>query len=257
MRTCWPFATGCHGDRQPRIRSGQRAAGGVFAPARPPVLAANIDNRQGARRCPLRLQGLLQLFDVSRPGTSASSTTCPSPLLGITLQMAAIASPDPHTRFHGIEETFLSRASARSGPPASSTLSCSATWVWRAGQATGDPLPRAQPHRRRTHPQPAGGIWRRSGSTAKAAIPLMVNGWPSCTPPTAPSVSGCANSPSTRPGTRVPKPRPAGGLPGSLARLPASCGAALREPAPELEQHLARRYRPELETMTRRGDPAR
>ena len=52
----------------------------------------------------------------------------------------------------------------------------------------------------------------------------------------------------------MPKPRPAGVVTlGSLALcFPASCGAALLRTGPELEQHLARRYRPELETMARR-----
>jgi 5'-nucleotidase len=34
--------------------------------------------------------------------------------------------------------------------------------------------------------------------------------------------------------------------------LPAPAGLHFCEPAPELEQHLARRYRPSSETMTRR-----
>ncbi|MBP8269058.1 MAG: metallophosphoesterase, partial [Aeromonas sp.] len=75
-----------------------------------PVLAANIDNRQEPADAPLRLQGLPQLFDASRPWYKRVIDDVPFALLGITLpQMAAIASPDPHTRFHGIEET-LSRA---------------------------------------------------------------------------------------------------------------------------------------------------
>lgn len=72
-----------------------------------PVLAANLDSSQEPVDTPLPLRGLPNLHDASRPWQRRLLGGVPFALLGITLpQMAAIANPDGHTRFHGIEQTL-------------------------------------------------------------------------------------------------------------------------------------------------------
>lgn len=135
-----------------------------------PVLAANIDNRQEPADAPLRLQGLPQLFDASRPWHKRVIDDVPFALLGITLpQMAAIASPDPHTRFHGIEET-LSRALEEIKAAGIQHI----ILLSHLGLAQDKRLATRFPELSLIvggHTHSLLGIWRRSGSTAKAAIP--------------------------------------------------------------------------------------
>ena len=94
----------------------------------------------------------------------------PFALLGITLpQMAAIASPDPHTRFHGIEET-LSRALGEIKAAGIQHI----ILLSHLGLAQDKRLATRFPELSLIvggHTHSLLGIWRRSGSTAKAAIP--------------------------------------------------------------------------------------
>lgn len=72
-----------------------------------PVLAANMDNRHEPADCPAPLRGQSNLFDHERPWCEKRLGNVRFALMGITLaQMAEIANPDPHTRFHPIEETL-------------------------------------------------------------------------------------------------------------------------------------------------------
>ncbi|WAG07800.1 bifunctional metallophosphatase/5'-nucleotidase [Aeromonas jandaei] len=72
-----------------------------------PVLAANLDNSQEPADTPLRLWDIPHLYDAHQPWHRRVIDGVPFALLGITLaQMAAIANPDPHTRFHGVNETL-------------------------------------------------------------------------------------------------------------------------------------------------------
>jgi 5'-nucleotidase len=81
-----------------------------------PVLAANLDSSQEPADCPLPLRGLPHLHDASQPWLVRELAGVPFALLGITLpQMAAIANPDEHTRFHGVTETLTRHLGAIRG----------------------------------------------------------------------------------------------------------------------------------------------
>ncbi|MGL5202000.1 MAG: metallophosphoesterase, partial [Aeromonas veronii] len=72
-----------------------------------PVLAANLDNSQEPADTPLGLWDIPHLYDAHQPWHRRVIDGVPFALLGITLaQMAAIANPDPHTRFHAVAETL-------------------------------------------------------------------------------------------------------------------------------------------------------
>ncbi|MGY3869709.1 bifunctional metallophosphatase/5'-nucleotidase [Aeromonas crassostreae] len=72
-----------------------------------PVLAANLDSSQEPVDTPLPLRGLPHLHDASQPWLVRTLGDVRFALLGITLpQMADIANPDEHTRFHGVSQTL-------------------------------------------------------------------------------------------------------------------------------------------------------
>ena len=72
-----------------------------------PVLAANLDNSQEPADTTLGLWDIPHLYDAHQPWHRRVIDGVPFALLGITLaQMAAIANPDPHTRFHAVADTL-------------------------------------------------------------------------------------------------------------------------------------------------------
>ncbi|MGL5037742.1 MAG: bifunctional metallophosphatase/5'-nucleotidase [Aeromonas sp.] len=72
-----------------------------------PVLAANLDNSQEPADTPLGLWDIPYLYDAHQPWLRRTMAGVPFALLGITLpQMAAIANPDPHTRFIAVSDTL-------------------------------------------------------------------------------------------------------------------------------------------------------
>lgn len=72
-----------------------------------PVLSANLDNSQEPVDTPQGLWDIPHLYDAHQPWYRRDIDGVPFALLGLTLaQMAAIANPDPHTRFHAVTDTL-------------------------------------------------------------------------------------------------------------------------------------------------------
>ncbi|MCR3909425.1 bifunctional metallophosphatase/5'-nucleotidase [Aeromonas hydrophila] len=218
-----------------------------------PVLAANLDSSQEPADAPLRLRGLPQLYDASRPWHQRIIDDVPFALLGITLpQMAAIASPDPHTRFHGIEQTLKTALAEIKAAGIRHIILLS-----HLGLEQDKQLAEHFPELSLIiggHTHSLLGDLAPLGLASEGSYPLMRNGVAILHAAHSALCLGVCELTFDQHG-RVERSR------GQLEWLPwqpwpfastPPAGLHFCEPAPELEQLLAKRYRPELETMTQR-----
>lgn len=218
-----------------------------------PVLAANLDSSQEPADTPLPLRGLPNLHDASRPWLRRLLGGVPFALLGITLpQMAAIANPDGHTRFHGIEQTLQAALAEIKTAGIQHIILLS-----HLGLEQDKRLAERFPELSLIiggHTHSLLGELAPLGLDSEGSYPLMVNGVAVLHAAHSALCLGVCELTFDERG-RVERSR------GQLEWLPwqpwpfagnPPAGLTFCDPDPELEQHLARRYRPELETMTQR-----
>ena len=218
-----------------------------------PVLAANLDSSQEPGDIPLRLKGLPKLHDASRPWHLRVIGGVPFALLGITLpQMAAIANPDAHTHFRGIEET-LTRALGEIRAQGIRHI----ILLSHLGLEQDKKLAARFPELSliiggHTHSQL--GDLAPLGLASEGSYPLMVEGVAILHAAHSALCLGVCELEFNELG-RIRRSR------GQLEWLPwqpwpfdsaPPAGLTFCEPDPEIEQILAKRYRPELETMSQR-----
>lgn len=218
-----------------------------------PVLAANLDSSQEPADTQLKLQGLPKLYDASRPWQLRVIQGVPFALLGITLpQMAAIANPDAHTRFRAIEET-LTRALGDIRAQGIRHIILLSHLGLEQDKRLAARFPEISlivgGH---THSQL--GDLAPLGLASEGDYPLMIDGVAILHAAHSALCLGVCELVFNEFG-RVTQRR------GQLDWLPwqpwpfaspPPAGLHFCEPDPEIEQLLARRYRPELETMTQR-----
>ncbi|WP_349922003.1 bifunctional metallophosphatase/5'-nucleotidase [Aeromonas veronii] len=218
-----------------------------------PVLTANLDSSQEPDGLSLRLRGLTNLYDASRPWHQRLVGGVPFALLGITLpQMATIANPDAHTHFHGIEET-LTRALEEIRAQGIHHI----ILLSHLGLEQDKRLAARFPELSLIiggHTHSLLGDLAPLGLTSEGDYPLMIEGVAILHAAHSALCLGVCELTFDDAG-RVSHSR------GQLEWLPwqpwpfaseAPAGLCFCEPAAEIEQHLAKRYRPELETMTQR-----
>ncbi|POG24907.1 bifunctional metallophosphatase/5'-nucleotidase [Aeromonas bestiarum] len=218
-----------------------------------PVLAANLDSSQEPADAPLRLRGLPMLHDASRPWHKRIIDGVPFALLGITLpQMAAIANPDAYTHFHGIEETLVAALAEIKAEGIHHIILLS-----HLGLEQDKRLAARFPELSliiggHTHSQL--GDLAPLGLESDGSYPLMVNEVAILHAAHSALCLGVCELEFNARG-RVQRSQ------GRLEWLPwqpwpfdsvPPAGLLFCQPAPALELHLAKRYRPELETMTQR-----
>lgn len=184
-----------------------------------PVLAANLDNSQEPADTPLGLWDIPHLYDAHQPWHRRVIDGVPFALLGITLaQMAAIANPDPHTRFHAVADTLtrVLREIKREGIQHIVLLS-------HLGLDQDKLLAERFPELSLIiggHTHSLLGDLAPLGLPSEGSYPLMNNGWLSCTLATAPSASVSASSPSMSRAASCRVRDSWSGSPGSPGHLP-------------------------------------
>ncbi|WP_421201647.1 bifunctional metallophosphatase/5'-nucleotidase [Aeromonas enteropelogenes] len=218
-----------------------------------PVLAANLDNSQEPDDTPLGLWELPHLYDAHQPWHRRELGGVPFALLGITLpQMAAIANPDPHTRFHAVADTLtrVLREIKEEGIHHIVLLS-------HLGLEQDKLLAERFPQLSLIiggHTHSLLGDLAPLGLPSEGEYPLMQNGVAILHAGHSALCLGVCELAFDEAG-RVVQSR------GQLEWLPwqpwpfaddAPAGLVFCEPDARVEQHLARRYRPEIETMTMR-----
>ncbi|MEZ6960232.1 MULTISPECIES: bifunctional UDP-sugar hydrolase/5'-nucleotidase [unclassified Aeromonas] len=218
-----------------------------------PVLAANLDNSQEPDDTPLGLWDLPHLYDAHQPWHRRELGGVPFALLGITLpQMAAIANPDPHTRFRAVADTLtrVLREIKEEGIHHIVLLS-------HLGLEQDKQLAERFPQLSLIiggHTHSLLGDLAPLGLPSEGEYPLMQNGVAILHAGHSALCLGVCELTFDEAGRVVQSQ-------GQLEWLPwqpwpfagdVPAGLVFCEPDARVEQHLARRYRPEIETMTQR-----
>lgn len=218
-----------------------------------PVLAANLDNSQEPADTPLGLWDIPHLYDAHQPWHRRVIDGVPFALLGITLaQMAAIANPDPHTRFHAVADTLtrVLREIKREGIHHIVLLS-------HLGLDQDKLLAERFPELSLIiggHTHSLLGDLAPLGLPSEGSYPLMNNGVAILHAGHSALCLGVCELTFDEAGRVVQSQGQLEWLPWQpwpYASTPPA-GLTFCEPDPQLEQHLAKRYRPEIETMSQR-----
>ncbi|WP_042012516.1 bifunctional metallophosphatase/5'-nucleotidase [Aeromonas fluvialis] len=218
-----------------------------------PVLAANLDNSQEPADTPLGLWDIPHLYDAHQPWHRRVIDGVSFALLGITLpQMAAIANPDPHTRFHAVTDTLTKvlREIKREGIQHIVLLS-------HLGLDQDKLLAERFPELSLIiggHTHSLLGDLAPLGLPSEGTYPLMNNGVAILHAGHSALCLGVCELTFDEAGRVVQSEGQLEWLPWQpwpFASTPPA-GLTFCEPDPQLEQHLAKRYRPEIETMSQR-----
>ncbi|WP_429114419.1 bifunctional metallophosphatase/5'-nucleotidase [Aeromonas veronii] len=218
-----------------------------------PVLAANLDNSQEPADTPLGLWDIPHLYDAHQPWHRRVIDGVPFALLGITLaQMAAIANPDPHTRFHAVADTLtrVLQEIKREGIQHIVLLS-------HLGLDQDKLLAERFPELSLIiggHTHSLLGDLAPLGLPSEGSYPLMNNGVAILHAGHSALCLGVCELTFDEAGRVVQSQGQLEWLPWQpwpYASTP-PVGLTFCEPDPQLEQHLAKRYRPEIETMSQR-----
>ncbi|ATL92285.1 bifunctional metallophosphatase/5'-nucleotidase [Aeromonas sp. CU5] len=218
-----------------------------------PVLAANLDNSQEPADTPLGLWDIPHLYDAHQPWHRRLIDGVPFALLGITLaQMAAIANPDPHTRFHAVADTLtrVLREIKSEGIQHIVLLS-------HLGLDQDKLLAERFPELSLIiggHTHSLLGDLTPLGLPSEGSYPLMNNGVAILHAGHSALCLGVCELTFDEAGRVVQSQGQLEWLPWQPWPFAATPPAGLTfcEPDPQLEQHLAKRYRPEIETMSQR-----
>lgn len=218
-----------------------------------PVLAANLDNSQEPADTTLGLWDIPHLYDAHQPWHRRVIDGVPFALLGITLaQMAAIANPDPHTRFHAVADTLTKvlREIKSEGIQHIVLLS-------HLGLDQDKLLAERFPELSLIiggHTHSLLGDLAPLGLPSEGSYPLMNNGVAILHAGHSALCLGVCELTFDEAGRVVQSEGQLEWLPWQpwpFASTPPA-GLTFCEPDPQLEQHLAKRYRPEIETMSQR-----
>ncbi|TNH80142.1 bifunctional metallophosphatase/5'-nucleotidase [Aeromonas sobria] len=218
-----------------------------------PVLAANLDNSQEPADTTLGLWDIPHLYDAHQPWHRRVIDGVPFALLGITLaQMAAIANPDAHTRFHAVSETLtrVLREIKSEGIQHIVLLS-------HLGLDQDKLLAERFPELSLIiggHTHSLLGDLAPLGLPSEGSYPLMNNGVAILHAGHSALCLGVCELTFDEAGRVVQSQGQLEWLPWQPWPFAATPPAGLTfcEPDPQLEQHLAKRYRPEIETMSQR-----
>ncbi len=223
------------------------------APARFSGAGRQSGQQSGACRHSPRAVGYSHLYDAHQPWHRRVIDGVPFALLGITLaQMAAIANPDPHTRFHAVADTLtrVLREIKREGIQHIVLLS-------HLGLDQDKLLAERFPELSLIiggHTHSLLGDLAPLGLPSEGSYPLMNNGVAILHAGHSALCLGVCELTFDEAGRVVQSQGQLEWLPWQpwpFASTPPA-GLTFCEPDQQLEQHLAKRYRPEIETMSQR-----